>query len=403
MRIVAAVIVAALLIAAPAAAQLPDHPISNANGTATLGAEVTASLSRRDDTAYFNYSDYDNDLLRMARMRLSTELRPHPRLSLLGEARVGTTTGVEVTALFARWRPLARWNFDVQVGLIPPVIGAFNRRAYGRDNPLIGLPLAYQYLTSLRTDALPLTVDDLLRMRARGWRPSYPLGSDAIAPGIALVSSSHWDTGIGAHWANDYVDLSAALTRGAPSRPVVKETNHGRQLSGRAAVRFPAGVTVGVSGARGDWLDQSVVDLRPSAARGSLSQTLVGVDASIERGHWIVRGELLHVGFGLPMADTPAFSAPLTSTAGFVEARYRFLARWQIAARAERMDFSRVQGTLFGGELTPWDAPVRRLEATAGFRVLRTLELRGGYQYNWRDAGRVKRLGYPTLQLLYWF
>src|SRR5438445_5776950 len=45
-------------------------------------------------------------------------------------------------------------NFDVQIGRIPPTFGAFARRTYANDNPLIGYPLAYQYLTSLRADAL---------------------------------------------------------------------------------------------------------------------------------------------------------------------------------------------------------------------------------------------------------
>ena len=63
----------------------------------------------------------------------------------------------------------------------------------------------------------------------------------------------------------------------------------------------------------------------------------------------------------------------------------------------------RVEGTLFGGLATSWDAPVTRVETTIGFRAARTVELRGGYQYNWRDGGRVTRLGFPTLQVLYWF
>ena len=59
-------------------------------------------------------------------------------------------------------------NFDIQAGRIPPTFGAFGRHAYGTDNPVIGYPLAYQYLTSLRTDAVPETADDLLRdARAR--------------------------------------------------------------------------------------------------------------------------------------------------------------------------------------------------------------------------------------------
>ena len=401
----AALVLGVLLAASPAAAQLPDHPISNASGTFTVGAEVSASLTKKDEAAYFNYTDYDNDALRMFRVRLLAEARPHPRFSLVGELRDGTATGVEVAALFARWRPSASVNLDIQAGRIPPVIGAFSRRAYGRDNPLIGLPLAYQYLTSLRPDALPLTVDDLLRMRGRGWRPSYPLGSDSIAPGIALVAAFHWDTGLSAHWANDVVDVAAAVTRGAPAVPLMqtRDTNNGVQFSARAAVHLPAGLTLGTSVARGDWLRQSVVDLKPLAGGVSLAQTLAGIDGTFERGHVILRGEFLHTSFGLPIANAPAFTAPVTADAGFVEARYRFLTRWQVAARVERLTFSRVQGTLFDGAPTPWDAPVTRVEAVAGFRIARTLELRGGYQYNWRNGGRVHELGFPTAQLLYWF
>lgn len=404
MRVLPLLIVLHVLgVAAPAAAQLPDHPISNASGTVAVGAEVSATLSRRDDLAFFNYTDYDNDALRMARLRLTSEWRPHTQLSLLGEVRVGTNADLEVAALFARWRPVARWRFDIQAGRVPPIIGAFARRAYGRDNPLVGLPLAYQYLTSLRPDALPLTVDDLLRMRARGWRPSFPLGSDTTAPGLALVSAFHWDTGVEAHWSNDRFDIAGAVTRGSPARPVVKETNNGLQVSGRAAVAWPAGFSLGISGAKGTWIDQSVLDLKPLAAGVTTTQALVGIDAEIQRGHWIVRGEAMHVSFGLPVAAAPSFTAPITANVGFIESRYRFLSRWQVAARAERLTFSDVQGTLFDGKPTPWDAAVTRVEATAGLRVLRTLELRGGYQYNWRDAGRIKRLGFPTLQLLYWF
>lgn len=400
---IALALLATTLLAAPAAAQLPDHPISNSRGTFTLGAEVSATLSRKDEVAFFNYTDYDNDALRMARMRLLSEWRPHAQLSFVGELRVGSATHTEVAALFARWRPVARWNFDIQAGRVPPVIGAFARRAYGRDNPLSGVPLAYQYLTSLRPDALPSTVDDILRMRARGWRPSFPLGSDTTAPGIALVSAFHWDTGIEAHWSNDRVDLAAAVTRGAPARPVVKETNNGLQYSGRAAVMLPAGVTLGVSGARGNWIDQTVLDLKPIAAGVSVAQTVLGADASLERGHWIARAEYLHVTFGIPVASAPSFTTPLAADTGFIEARYRFWSRYQIAARAERLTFSHINGALFSGAPTPWDAPVSRVEATAGLRIARTLELRGGYQYNWRDAGRVRRVGFPTLQLLYWF
>ena len=58
-------------------------------------------------------------------------------------------------ALYVRVRPWTRGAFDIQVGRIPPTFGAFPRRSYEAENPLIGYPLAYQYLTSLRAGRGP--------------------------------------------------------------------------------------------------------------------------------------------------------------------------------------------------------------------------------------------------------
>src|SRR5256886_9040457 len=71
--------------------------------------------------------------------------------------------------------------FDIQAGRVPPTFGAFARRAYVSDNFLIGYPLAYQYLTSLRPDAVPANADELLRSEERRvgkewrsrWSPDY--------------------------------------------------------------------------------------------------------------------------------------------------------------------------------------------------------------------------------------
>jgi hypothetical protein len=165
---------------------------------------------------------------------------------------------------------------------------------------------------------------------------------------------------------------------------------------------LPVGL-VGLSGARGDWIDREVADLRPLAPGVTTTQSVIAADAEFSRGRLIVRSEAMRVTFGLPVANAPSFTSPLVASSAFVEGRYRFLSRWQLALRADRLSFSDVTGTLFEGAATPWDANVDRLEATVGLRVLRTLELRGGYQYNWRDGGRTRRLGFPTAQLLYWF
>jgi hypothetical protein len=391
------------LVARSAEAQLPADPYVAAGGRVTLAGEFSGIAGRHDTTAFFNYTDYDHDALRIVRARLLGEWRLTPRVAMLGELRTENRDSIEIAALYARWRPWARREFDVQVGRIPPVIGAFARRAYGRDNPVIGTPLAYQYLTSLRPDALPATVDDLLRMRARGWRPSFPIGSQETAPGLPLVSAFRWDTGVEAHWRAAWLELSGALTRGAPAVPVVRETNDGREWSGRAAVAAAPGLTVGVSAARGDWIDRRVLSVLPDSRRHASAQSIVGADLEFGRSRLLVRAEWLRSVFQVPILASTEAATSLTAWSGFVESRYRLNPRWQVATRAERLSFGSIAGTINAGRSTPWDAPVTRVEGVIGFRATRNLELRTGWQENWRAAGRVTRRGFPAAQVLYWF
>ena len=85
----------------------------------------------------------------------------------LGEIRTENGDLPRIYALYARWTPWAGRRFDIQAGRVPPVFGAFARRTYPADNPLIGYPLAYQYLTSIRPDAVPATVGEILAMKGQ--------------------------------------------------------------------------------------------------------------------------------------------------------------------------------------------------------------------------------------------
>ena len=73
-----------------------------------------------------------------------------------------------------------------------------------------------------------------------------------------------------------------------------------------------------------------------------------------------------------------------------------------LGARLERLTFSRLLDTI-GGGLVQWDAPVSRLETVVGFRVRRSIDLRCGWQQDWRAGGRVRERGYPAIQTLIWF
>jgi hypothetical protein len=385
-----------------AAAQSQDPTAMPEARRLTGGAEVTMVAGPADDEAFFNYTDYEHNQLRVARVRLMGEWRLASRLSMLGEARSENGDGLQIPALYMRWQPWAHRTVNLQVGRIPPVIGSFTRRAYGRDNVVIGSPLMYQYLSSLRPDALPANADDLLRMRGRGWQPSYPLGSQSIGPGIPVISSSRWDTGAEATWQNHLVEIAGAVTLGSPATPVVVDPSDGLMYSGRIAIWLPGATTIGVSAARGAWINRSVLNLVPEHLRHRNSESLAGVDFETGVGPWLVRAEWVYAAFELPFISSPD-PGTLTTMSSFVECRYRFQPRWQVAGRVEHIGFSDIVGTLNNGAPTSWDAPVDRVEATLGFRAMRNVDIRGGYQYNWRDGGRVHERGYPTLMASFWF
>ena len=384
-----------LAAAGPGFAQvLPEGPVRALDGRLTLSGEVTATAGSTDDTAFFNYTDYEHNTLRMMRLSLSGLYRPVSWLALVGELRSEDLEHPEPYAAYARVRPWKTLAFDVQAGIIPPTFGAFSRRVYNSNNPVIGYPLAYQYLTSLRTDALPSSADDVLRMRARGWRSSFPIGSATTAPGVPLVSAFQWDTGVQVSWKSDLVEMAAAVTNGTLSSPRFSDDNGGKQLSGRVAFTPTVGLIVGASAARGPWLSRAV------APDASPVQRAIGADIEYSRDHWIVRSELVWSRWAFPAALAPADARTLDALAAWVEGKYRVTPRIFFAARLDRLGFSQLAGSVL---TIPWDAPVERVEWGVGYYVQRNVVLRATVQHNWRNAGRITERTYLSGQLAYWF
>ncbi|MEP7304969.1 MAG: hypothetical protein ABJA98_05585 [Acidobacteriota bacterium] len=379
---------------------LPDRPLVFGDGHVTLGGDVSWSIAR-EDTGFFNYTDYERSTLRMLRLALLATVKAGNHIEVLGEIRSENGELPEPYALYLRIRPWSERNLDIQVGRIPPTFGAFARRTYAADNPLIGYPLAYQYLTSLRADALPANVDELLRMRGRGWLANYSVGDLAPGPGVPLVSAFRWDTGVQIHTGNDLVDAAASVTTGTLSNPEVTDDNGGRQLAGRVVLHPVVGLAVGGSASRGAFVSQSAVPAALSDARaGDFTQTAWGADVEYSAGYYLVRLETVVSRWTLPVVQAPLSELPLSAVAASVEGRYKIHPGLYLAARFDHLGFSDVEGT--GGRQS-WDAPVSRWEIGGGYSVRRNLVLKLAYQRNVRDGGRVPTLNLATAQVVFWF
>jgi hypothetical protein len=404
-RIRMPLMLAAALVASAVAAHaqyLPSSPLVFGDGRVIIGGDIAASISERDEIGWFNYTDYENDALRLFRVGLSGEWRIARQLAVLGEFRSYNGEHPETMAAYVRVRPFSRAPLDIQAGRIPPTFGAFGRRLYSNDNPLIGYPLAYQYLLSLRPDAVPATPDDLLRMRARGWESSFPVGSPEAKPGVSVVSGFEWDVGVQARAGTDRLQGALSVTNGSLSAPRFEDDNGGKQLSARVQVQPLFGLVLGVSAARGAWLAREI-ERRAVQGQASASQRALGADVEYSLGHWIIRGEAIRSTWTLPSVLASSPRLDLTATTGWIESSYRLTPRLFVAGRIDGMTFSDVRGTLFGGQPTSWEAPVGRAEIGGGWYLQRNLIAKGTLQRNWRDGGRERQRTFVSAQVLYWF
>jgi hypothetical protein len=393
-----------LTLAVPAAAQdWLSEPIVLGHGRVTLAGDASVTFSCADtggacgdDTGFFNYSDYDHSTLRMLRLDINASVRANPHVSFLAEVRTENGSLPTPYALYVRWRPWQHRAFDIQAGRVPPTFGAFARRTYANDNLLIGYPLAYQYLTPLRADAVPADADELLRMRARGWESSFSLGNTAPDRGLPLASAFRWDTGIQAHGATDWIDATLAVTTGSLSHPLVVDDNGGKQVTGRVALHPVPGLVIGVSGAHGPFLDRDVVrDTGRGSETGDFVQKAVGADVEYSRDYYLVRIETI-----LSAWTLPTIAEPVRALGTSVEGRYKIRPGFYAAARIDHLGFSELRGETI---VDTWDAPVSRVEMGIGYLLRRNLQLKTSWQRNTRDGGRVTHSNLGAVQIGFWF
>ncbi len=253
----------------------------------TLGGEFTATVAP-DDEGKFNYTDYERSALQLIRLGVTINVRPVEGIAFITELRAegatdgGPWNGIPVAA-YLRVRPWRKHAFDIQAGRIPPVFGVGGRRLYSSDNVLIGYPLAWQYLTVMRPDAVPANADELIYARSYGWQPSYSVGSDNYAKGVPLATAFRYDTGVEARVGEETRPLSvaAAFTAGTVSSPGARSSNGGPQFSTRVAVRPTTGLILGGSYANGTFIANTVQETLPA---GVAERALRAADLRRRRG-----------------------------------------------------------------------------------------------------------------------
>src|SRR5687768_14683510 len=104
----------AIAVAGEVRAQaLPEGPIRVLDGKVTVTGEVVGTFGAADTTAFFNYTDYEHNALRMMRLALAGVWRPLERVAFVGELRSENFGHVDAFGAYVRVRPFRTIAFDV--------------------------------------------------------------------------------------------------------------------------------------------------------------------------------------------------------------------------------------------------------------------------------------------------
>ena len=216
-----------------------------------------------------------------------------------------------------------------------------------------------------------------------------------------MVNTSRWDTGVQAHGINGKFEWTGSLSTGSLSDPRFRDNNSGRHLAGRVVARPAPALAFGVSASRGAWLNRNIDAAVAGTDAGDRSRQLAfGADAEFSAGRILVRGEAIRSTWSLPEITMLQLTEALLATSMLVEARYKIAPGLYAAVRGDRMDFNWIAGSQGPGT---WEARTWRIETGVGYSLTRNIQVKGSWQKNDRNGGRVRHDSLFAGQVLYWF
>ena len=345
--------------ARPARRTCRRGPLSMAGGRVVIGTDVSVATSTTND---------DVRLVQLHRLRTQHDadvapgrdrrLRVNDHMSFLAE-----TAQRERRHASGRTRCMCGCGRGSDArstsrpGRIPPTFGAFSRRAYANGNPLIGYPLAYQYLTSLRPDAVP-------RQRRR-----------VVAHARARMAAELSELGRSDHRHRHAADHRISMghrRRRCASVPRVSQRQRRRSPTAPCPIRAPTTTTAASrSPARLQWRAgrrlgaRRVRGARPLsggpawrgiawAAPHRRTSRRSGSTRNISRDHWLVRGEGIWNRWQMP-----TIARPLDATSAIRRRHVQGVARLS-SRRAGSIISASAADVAVARQTRTWDAPVTR-------------------------------------------
>ncbi|OGC07850.1 hypothetical protein A2V82_13870 [candidate division KSB1 bacterium RBG_16_48_16] len=232
-----------------------------------------------------------------------------------------------------------------QTGMLGTFIGNVMARRSAKYNPVIQLPIMYEYRTATHDEA-GSSGYSILNDRGLG-QGLRILNRTVYSPGFEFfISFLNW------------LDLNAGFYNTAPSASYYSNYSKRLNMAGRLGIRPIMGANIGFSASHGPYL------VPYGANDMNSNQTLYDVDLAYERGHFSFFAEGLYNRWSYP-----GFDDPLGVFSYYVEGKYKLLPRLFLASRFGQLLFQEV--TMTSGAKTKWDDDVSRIEFGIGYYIQR--------------------------------
>jgi hypothetical protein len=363
-----------MTLAAPVSAQ-DDKPEIRFRGLLDLAA------APNNDAVALNQLNAGGTPFDPYRARLFVEGKPSSNFDVFTQLHLSEQSGFLLYGAYATWTPWLDRDLHLQAGKIPNPIGTYPPRTYSDKNPLMGMPLMYQYHTSFRGDIPVPDLDALVSEAGRGQYGVDYTPADGGWRGMPIVYDFCWDVGIVALGSIRPIEFSVGATNGTPSSSQPGRDNNGdKSIMGRIGIAPVPSLRLGVSASTGSFVpDYLETTLPVGASAERYDQTLFMADAEWLFDRLEVRGEAAHNTW-----ETPNLG-DLEVRAYYVEGKYTFGAGPFVAARFDQLLFDEVAPTV--GPERPWDDDVTRFEGGIGYRFDRHVLGKVVYQTTKLDPG----------------
>ncbi len=325
-----------------------------------LETHLLVDLVGRNTSAkdHINTTMFGNSNFHALRVRVFLEKKVSDNFEVFTQLLSDNARSPRIVSAYVRYKSGHSW-LNAEAGMIRNPFGAWGPRTYSDKNPLIGVPLGYNYHTAVTESPLQLNANELFADRGQGNIPN----TSGFVSGLPFVYDACWNTGALLFGGNGKMDYMAAALSGSLTLPAIERRRGLPQFSGCFGYSPFLGLKLGTSFAYGPFLNMDHRSKLPAGADlNKFYQRLIGWDLSFERGKLITFAEAM-----VNRWTHPYLPEPLDAYTWYVEGTYKFATQFFFAARYDRMEFSRI--TDLSGGKSVWDYPLYRIETGLGYRL----------------------------------